>query len=545
MDPSKVHILWENRHEIKNGVYTDSTTTYNGATMLDVAEAEGASQLKKELHDGTLDIETAKEASKVWALAAGLHFDNYDNPSFLAIDVAACDMTRSCFVSELQNKGDFWESLPKSIRDFFERCSNEPVFSAAIERAEIFKCLQREGKFSEEWMAFLYRAITRDKPPTSETSRSETRSSFDLPPNYVSCGISTRGPSELYREVSDESKHAQNKENSPQKTHGCLATLVSVGTVFLVLLLALSIKTGNPELAIYKIAEMLIPLGIFILAAVAHEGYLVAAVIAVAYLCWPEYYNDFRLHGMDADRSDGLAAAASLAEAVALGLLFFVGRQIWKKIYQWNRNAVVAHQETQRVDMPKEIPKYPWIIRRNSIKIIACGLVLIGFTDIPVNTSYFQSAQDEQWLKYFQVVRWAVFAAALCGLWENAQSARSEGWKTFWGFFFGIMAILFNPVLRFHFERATWQPIDFIALIGIALSFFKSKTKINTMKTILSLLSLVILSGCTNAGPFVTNISSDGHGNLVVEKNTVHMNAFMGTISNNDQTSIQTIRVNP
>ncbi len=40
--------------------------------------------------------------------------------------------------------------------------------------------------------------------------------------------------------------------------------------------------------------------------------------------------------------------------------------------------------------------------------------------------------------------------------------------------------------------------------------------------------ALVVLTGCTTAGPFVTNISSDGRGNLIIEKNTVHMNAFTG-----------------
>jgi len=41
-----------------------------------------------------------------------------------------------------------------------------------------------------------------------------------------------------------------------------------------------------------------------------------------------------------------------------------------------------------------------------------------------------------------------------------------------------------------------------------------------------------IVSGCTTAGPFVTNISSDGNGNLIIEKSYVKMNAFMGTVSN-------------
>ena len=42
----------------------------------------------------------------------------------------------------------------------------------------------------------------------------------------------------------------------------------------------------------------------------------------------------------------------------------------------------------------------------------------------------------------------------------------------------------------------------------------------------------ITLIACTTAGPFVTNISSDGDGNLIIEKSYVKMNAFMGTVSN-------------
>ncbi|EIP96832.1 hypothetical protein OpiT1DRAFT_01257 [Opitutaceae bacterium TAV1] len=62
------------------------------------------------------------------------------------------------------------------------------------------------------------------------------------------------------------------------------------------------------------------------------------------------------------------------------------------------------------------------------------------------------------------------------------------------------------------------------------------------------LISLLIaaagfLGGCTTAGPFVTNISSDGQGNLVVEKNTVHFNAFTGAVSSGEAPTVQTIRI--
>ena len=58
-------------------------------------------------------------------------------------------------------------------------------------------------------------------------------------------------------------------------------------------------------------------------------------------------------------------------------------------------------------------------------------------------------------------------------------------------------------------------------------------------KTLLGIgcvLSLAV-AGCSTAGPFVTNISSDGNGGLVIEKTYVQYNGFTGTVSNKDQSS--------
>ncbi len=61
---------------------------------------------------------------------------------------------------------------------------------------------------------------------------------------------------------------------------------------------------------------------------------------------------------------------------------------------------------------------------------------------------------------------------------------------------------------------------------------------------LVAILGIIIVSGCTTAGPFVTNISSDGQGNLIIEKSRVKMNAFMGTVSNEGGTTT-TIRILP
>lgn len=54
-----------------------------------------------------------------------------------------------------------------------------------------------------------------------------------------------------------------------------------------------------------------------------------------------------------------------------------------------------------------------------------------------------------------------------------------------------------------------------------------------------------MLGGCTSAGPYVTNISSDGQGNLIVEKNTARFNSVTGTVSSGDNPTTRKIQIIP
>ncbi|MGF2685815.1 hypothetical protein ACQUWM_04885 [Marinobacter sp. DUT-3] len=58
-------------------------------------------------------------------------------------------------------------------------------------------------------------------------------------------------------------------------------------------------------------------------------------------------------------------------------------------------------------------------------------------------------------------------------------------------------------------------------------------------KFAVTLFLVASMSGCTTAGPYVTNISSDGNNGLNIEKCGVKLNAFMGTVSTVDCTSQQ------
>lgn len=62
-------------------------------------------------------------------------------------------------------------------------------------------------------------------------------------------------------------------------------------------------------------------------------------------------------------------------------------------------------------------------------------------------------------------------------------------------------------------------------------------------KALIAAAASLFMAGCTTAGPYVTNISSGGNGELNVEKCAVKLNSFTGTISTTDCTS-QSLTVN-
>lgn len=63
------------------------------------------------------------------------------------------------------------------------------------------------------------------------------------------------------------------------------------------------------------------------------------------------------------------------------------------------------------------------------------------------------------------------------------------------------------------------------------------------MKSILLIVGCVLLAGCSTAGPFVSNISSDGRGNLIVEKSSIEYNMIIGVIGNKGDRTTSTIGI--
>ena len=56
----------------------------------------------------------------------------------------------------------------------------------------------------------------------------------------------------------------------------------------------------------------------------------------------------------------------------------------------------------------------------------------------------------------------------------------------------------------------------------------------NLPKIFIVLCVVSLFAGCTTAGPYVTNISSDGDNGLNIEKCKVELNAFLGVVNTGD-----------
>ena len=71
---------------------------------------------------------------------------------------------------------------------------------------------------------------------------------------------------------------------------------------------------------------------------------------------------------------------------------------------------------------------------------------------------------------YYQVLRWAVM---LVGAYSAYLAYENK--NTTWAWIFGIIAILFNPLIPFIFTKETWQFIDLITAVVIFMSIIKNK----------------------------------------------------------------------
>lgn len=80
------------------------------------------------------------------------------------------------------------------------------------------------------------------------------------------------------------------------------------------------------------------------------------------------------------------------------------------------------------------------------IRLAATALLLLALLDWPYG--------------YYQLVRISTCAAA-----AYTAVTLASAWQPGWRWTFGLMAVLFNPVVPIHLSRPTWAWLDLIAAV--------------------------------------------------------------------------------
>jgi len=96
----------------------------------------------------------------------------------------------------------------------------------------------------------------------------------------------------------------------------------------------------------------------------------------------------------------------------------------------------------------------------NWFKIVAIAFLLGALLDNPYS--------------YYQFLRWIILAV---GAYSAYLAYESD--KKVWMWILGLIALLFNPIIPFHFERETWQIIDVIVAAIFLISMFQRRKNIN------------------------------------------------------------------
>lgn len=88
---------------------------------------------------------------------------------------------------------------------------------------------------------------------------------------------------------------------------------------------------------------------------------------------------------------------------------------------------------------PSSAPAVPKLVY-----IVAAAMLLLAVAPLPYG--------------YYQLLRLVVAVAGVWIAWDYWQRGRQA-----WAIAFGLVTLLFNPVLPVHLDRATWQALNVIA----------------------------------------------------------------------------------
>lgn len=95
-------------------------------------------------------------------------------------------------------------------------------------------------------------------------------------------------------------------------------------------------------------------------------------------------------------------------------------------------------------------------IKENWFKILGIVILLLALGSLPYG--------------YYQFLRWAI---TIIGAYSAYLAYEQKNVTLTW--IFGLMAILFNPIIPFTFEKNVWQTIDVITAIIIIINLIKNK----------------------------------------------------------------------
>ncbi|MCX6718473.1 MAG: hypothetical protein NTY81_02630 [Candidatus Staskawiczbacteria bacterium] len=99
-------------------------------------------------------------------------------------------------------------------------------------------------------------------------------------------------------------------------------------------------------------------------------------------------------------------------------------------------------------------------IKQNWFKIIAIVFLFGALANNPYS--------------YYQLLRWVVMIVAGYTAYNAYKDKKNnEVW------IFGIMAVLFNPIIPFYLQKNTWQLIDIVSAILFLIFLFKKYDKQN------------------------------------------------------------------
>lgn len=88
------------------------------------------------------------------------------------------------------------------------------------------------------------------------------------------------------------------------------------------------------------------------------------------------------------------------------------------------------------------------------VVLVAAILAFLAIADLPYG--------------FYRLLRWVVFLVALATAFRLRDS---PGWM--WGM--GVVAVVFNPILPLHFDKAVWRVLDGGAGMVLLLGFRKLK----------------------------------------------------------------------